>query len=89
MTQKDLSEALHFSKQEISNWETGLKTPRIAALNTIADYFNVTLGELLDEKLSLKDVDHTARVLATHLHANITETELRKITEFMDQFNKA
>lgn len=86
MTQKDLAETLHFSKQEISNWETGLKTPRISALAKIAHFFNVTVSELLDEQVDPKQIDYTARILAAHLDADITEDELHKITDFMDQF---
>ncbi|WP_137597303.1 helix-turn-helix domain-containing protein [Paucilactobacillus kaifaensis] len=86
LTQKALAEALDFSKQEISNWETGLKTPRIAALSKIAEYFDVTLSELLDERLDITNVERTARVLATHLNSQITTEELTKITKFMDQF---
>lgn len=53
----------------------------------IADYFDVTLGELLDEKLTIRDIDRTARVLATHLHSDITDRQLHAITDYMDKIS--
>lgn len=48
MTQEDLALALGYSKQTISNWETGLKTPRMGAIQKLADYFNVSKSFLID-----------------------------------------
>lgn len=46
-TQKELADLLHVSKQTISNWETGTKSPRMGKLQQLADIFQLSLSELL------------------------------------------
>ena len=40
-TQPQLADKLSVSKQTISNWETGIKVPRMGSLQKLADLFNV------------------------------------------------
>lgn len=47
-SQTQLADKLSVSKQSISNWETGLKTPRMGALQNMADLFEVSIGYLTD-----------------------------------------
>lgn len=47
-TQQDLANKLGFSKQTISNWETGLKVPRMGAIQKIADLFGVSISFIID-----------------------------------------
>lgn len=48
LTQEDLAEKLGYSKQTISNWETGLKTPRMGAIQKIADLFHVSKAYIIE-----------------------------------------
>lgn len=48
MTQEDLALKLGYSKQTVSNWETGLKTPRMGAIQKIADFFNVNKSYIIE-----------------------------------------
>lgn len=48
LTQEDLANKLGFSKQTVSNWETGLKTPRMGAIQKIADLFNVSKSFIIE-----------------------------------------
>lgn len=50
-TQEKLAEALHVSCQAVSKWENGLAVPDIALLPCLADYFAVTIDELMNYKL--------------------------------------
>lgn len=45
-TQPQLASKVGVSVQTISNWETGLKVPRMGSLQKLADVFNVTIGDL-------------------------------------------
>ena len=45
-TQPQLASKLGVSVQTISNWETGLKVPRMGSLQKLADVFHVTIGDL-------------------------------------------
>ncbi|BAO07006.1 MULTISPECIES: helix-turn-helix domain-containing protein [Enterococcus] len=48
MTQEELAIKVGVSKQTISNWETGLKTPRMGAIQKIAELFHVTKGYIIE-----------------------------------------
>lgn len=54
--QQDLAEVLGVSFQSVSKWENGITMPDITLLPDIAEYFNVTLDELL----GLKPLHHQA-----------------------------
>lgn len=47
MSQTDLSKVLHVSQQTITKWETGKAEPSSSALNSLANYFNVSADYLL------------------------------------------
>lgn len=45
--QKQLAELLNISLKTISHWETGYSEPSIYQLIQLADYFDVTIDELV------------------------------------------
>jgi len=47
MTQRDLGKALGVSTSAIAMWETGQREPDAETLTTIANYFEVSIDELL------------------------------------------
>lgn len=47
-SQSFLGDKLNVSKQTISNWENGLKSPRMGALQQLSDLFNVSIGTITD-----------------------------------------
>ena len=52
LTQEELAEALYVSRTAISKWESGRGYPSIDSLKGIANYFSVTIDDLLSgEKL--------------------------------------
>ena len=52
LTQEELAEALYVSRTAISKWESGRGYPGIESLKRIADFYSVTIDELLSgEKL--------------------------------------
>lgn len=63
-TQPQLADKLSVSKQTISNWETGLKVPRMGTIQKMADLFNVNVSEIvsdqMDKALSNADALKTA-----------------------------
>ena len=48
--QRAFAKILNISPKTISHWETGYSEPSIAQLVFIANYFDVSLDELLDRK---------------------------------------
>ena len=49
ITQDQLAEQLHVTRQAISNWEIGKTQPDIETLSAMAEYFEVTVEELIYE----------------------------------------
>lgn len=50
LTQEELSEILFVSRTAISKWESGRGYPSIDSLKAIADFFGVTIDELLSNR---------------------------------------
>ena len=48
--QTKLASALNVSAKTISHWETGYTEPSIAQLINLANYFEITIDELVDRK---------------------------------------
>lgn len=47
MSQEELAGALHVDRQTVGNWENGNNAPSFGLMVKIADYFGVTLDELV------------------------------------------
>lgn len=52
ITQEQLAEHLHISGQAVSKWENQTALPDISCLPSLADYFGVTIDELMGYKLN-------------------------------------
>ena len=52
ITQEELAEQLHVTRQAVSNWENGKTQPDIETLSNLAAFFEVTVEELIYEKPS-------------------------------------
>ena len=64
LTQEELGQVLHVSRSAISKWESGRGYPGIDSIKAIAQYFAVTIDELLscDEIISIAvDDQHRKR----------------------------
>ena len=60
LTQEELAQALYVSRTAISKWESGRGYPSIDSLKAIANFFSVSIDELLsgEELLTLAEEDH-------------------------------
>ncbi len=50
VSQKELAKKLHVQRQTISSYERGVSTPDIYILIAMADYFEVSVDELVGRK---------------------------------------
>lgn len=55
MTQKQLGEKLNITDKAISKWERGLSFPDISMLNSIGETFDITVTELLNCEIGVKN----------------------------------
>ena len=60
LTQEELAEILYVSRTAVSKWESGRGYPNIDSLKAIANFFSVTIDELLSgkEMLALAEADN-------------------------------
>lgn len=59
LTQEELAASLYVSRTAVSKWESGRGYPNIDSLKAIADFYSVTIDELLsgDELLTIAEAD--------------------------------
>ena len=59
LTQEELAEKLYVSRTAISKWESGRGYPSIDSLKAIAQYFHITIDELIggEEMITLAEKD--------------------------------
>ena len=64
LTQEELAEGLYVSRTAISKWESGRGYPSIDSLKTIANYFSVTVDELLsaDKIISIAEKENKSNI---------------------------
>lgn len=54
LSQKQLGEILNVSDKTISKWETGRTLPDIEMIQKIAQYFHVSIDELINQRVGMK-----------------------------------
>lgn len=70
LTQEELAEKLHVTRQAVSNWETGKNQPDIELLKTLAETFEVDAAELL--YAPKEDVDKRKRMTVAAVFCVLT-----------------
>lgn len=67
VSQEEMAERLSVVRQTISKWEKGLSVPDAEMLVRIAEYFEVSVGDLLGENLLEKETDNSISAVAERL----------------------
>jgi len=62
MTQSQLASVFNVSEQAVSRWENGNTYPDISLIPAIADYFGITIDELMGME-SYKDERETEKII--------------------------
>ncbi|MBS9336688.1 helix-turn-helix transcriptional regulator [Fructobacillus sp. M1-21] len=55
LTQEDLGQALHLTRQTVSNWEQGKSLPSLQDVVTISDSYGISLDELIKEDQQMRN----------------------------------
>ena len=61
ITQEDLAEKLNVSSRTISRWETGSNMPDISLLIEIADFFDVSIPEIINGERKSEKMDEEVK----------------------------
>lgn len=67
LTQEELADALGLSPQTVSKWENNVTSPDISLLPLLADYYNISIDELLQYDSTSRKTEQKA--LADKVHA--------------------
>ena len=59
LTQMEFANLLKYSDKAVSKWENGEATPNIETLFQIANFFNVTINDLISPEAKIEDVIET------------------------------
>lgn len=57
LKQTDLAEKIGYTDKSISRWENGTTVPDIATLSRLADFYNITIDDLIHENAVVKSSD--------------------------------
>lgn len=76
LTQENLAEQLNVSNRTISRWETGSNMPDISMLVEIADFFNVSIPEIIDGERKSENMHQETRDTAVKM-AEYSKNEAR------------
>ena len=69
-TQQELADKLGVSKSSVSQWENGMKEPRMGMIQKIADLFNVTKSFIIEEEVNDTPYDPDALEILDMLESN-------------------
>lgn len=67
LTQEELAQALYVSRTAVSKWESGRGYPNIDSLKLLADFFSVTVDDLLSGDQLLSIAQETCQQTKHHL----------------------
>ena len=89
LTQKELAQKLNMSAGNLCDWEKGRTEPDIKKLIELADFFDVSLDELLDrhheETISQQDEQKYRLLLA---YSKMNESAKIHFVEFIENITK-
>ena len=78
LTQEEFGKIAGVTDKAVSTWENGTKTPRMGAIQKIADYFGMQKSEIIDDNLTSDSINEDAE-LTEYLEELRTRPELRMI----------
>lgn len=86
-TQDDMATLLNIKRQTYSAYERGVSLPDVTALIKIAEYFNVSVDDLLETKKRSPENEQPLSKemqLLIDSYADLSEDELKKVIEYVD-----
>lgn len=78
LTQEQLAEQLHVSGRTVSRWETGSNMPDISLLVELAEFYAVSIPEIIDGERKSESMNEEAKETALKL-SDYTETINQKL----------
>ncbi len=90
LTQEQLAEKLNVSGRTVSRWETGITMPDISTLVEIADFYDISISEIIEGERKSEnmnqDTKETAIQMAQYSHNEVKIKTKRVISILMTAF---
>ncbi len=90
LTQENLAEVLHVSGRTISRWETGSNMPDIGMLVEIADFFDVSIPEIIEgerkSEMMNQESRDTAKAMAQYSQAEVKKSKRKVVGILLSVF---
>ena len=86
LTQEKVAEVLDVSSQAVSRWELSICYPDLELLPTIANYFGVTIDQLLSNDVQSKDKDIHDFVTTVHTLSNETTQRIDFVRNYCRKY---
>lgn len=85
-SQKEVAIDIGTSPQNLNNWVKGISLPRMGMVQKLADYFNVSKSDLIDEYKESSERERIVQVIE-----NLSEEDIKKLKTYIRvlQFEKA
>ena len=89
LSQKELAKELNCTNTTISNWEVGIRVPESIDLPMIAEYFGVSIDDLLTKDLMNEEIHSNKKdkVILDNIKL-LTDEEKEKILSIIDLIKK-
>ena len=71
LTQSQLAERLNYSDKSISKWERGDVLPDVVTISMIAEFFGITIDQLIGSKVPKKEVAKDRHLLVTIMSCSL------------------
>ena len=68
LTQQELADELHITKQAISKWEKGKSVPDISSVERLSSFFGVSADYLINDSIETAKNETTTVILSKHLN---------------------
>ncbi len=72
LTQLQLAEKLNYSDKSISKWECGDVLPDVVTLSMIAEFFNITIDQLIGGNIPKKEIGKDRHLLVTLMSCGLS-----------------
>lgn len=79
ITQKQLAEQIHVTKQAVSKWEQGKSLPDIVTIEMLAVFFNITVDALINNEAQENKNQHLCEVISARNSKEINQNKALKI----------
>lgn len=88
--QDDIINDLGINKSTISTWCRGTKMPRVNAIQILADYFNIGISDLIEDKDNTPSINNLSQKKSTFINKVISldEKTFDRYLQILDLIDK-